>query len=219
MPCYEPRAGATNSQGGKPWRANAFSCWWAILAKTMKSWCRFRHSGGGRAHGSRGLPGQKVRRQHRHGDPRFRGAADLFGKARAQLRAQCDFCRRQTGAVRRAGDSGGTRTGIPAPESARHRNRDASFFASKKPVAAICHGAQILAAAKVLEGRRCSAYPACRAGGRAGAWHLRRDRHRRRGHRRQPGHRAGLAGASGLDQPVPGRARHADYALAGRCRR
>jgi protease I len=38
-----------------------------------------------------------------------------------------------------------------------------SFFASKKPVAAICHGAQILAAAKVLEGRRCSAYPACRA--------------------------------------------------------
>lgn len=37
------------------------------------------------------------------------------------------------------------------------------FFLAKKPVAAICHGAQILAAAKVLEGRRCSAYPACRA--------------------------------------------------------
>jgi protease I len=37
------------------------------------------------------------------------------------------------------------------------------FFDKKKPVAAICHGAQILAAAKVLEGRRCSAYPACRA--------------------------------------------------------
>jgi protease I len=37
------------------------------------------------------------------------------------------------------------------------------FFAAKKPVAAICHGAQILAAARVLEGRRCSAYPACRA--------------------------------------------------------
>jgi len=36
------------------------------------------------------------------------------------------------------------------------------FFTSNKPVAAICHGAQILAAAKVLEGRRCSAYPACR---------------------------------------------------------
>lgn len=37
------------------------------------------------------------------------------------------------------------------------------FFATKKPVAAICHGAQLLAAAGVLEGRTCSAYPACRA--------------------------------------------------------
>ena len=36
------------------------------------------------------------------------------------------------------------------------------FFAAKKPVAAICHGAQILAAASVLKGRTCSAYPACR---------------------------------------------------------
>jgi protease I len=36
------------------------------------------------------------------------------------------------------------------------------FMTAKKPVAAICHGAQILAGARVLEGRRCSAYPACR---------------------------------------------------------
>ncbi|HEU0204912.1 MAG TPA: DJ-1/PfpI family protein [Burkholderiaceae bacterium] len=36
------------------------------------------------------------------------------------------------------------------------------FMDSGKPVAAICHGAQILAAARVLKGRRCSAYPACR---------------------------------------------------------
>lgn len=35
------------------------------------------------------------------------------------------------------------------------------FFDAGKPVAAICHGAQILAAAGVLKGRRCSAYPAC----------------------------------------------------------
>jgi protease I len=35
------------------------------------------------------------------------------------------------------------------------------FFTAMKPVAAICHGAQILAAAGVLEGRTCSAYPAC----------------------------------------------------------
>jgi protease I len=45
------------------------------------------------------------------------------------------------------------------------------FASSKKPIAAICHGAQVLAAAGVLEGRRCSAYPAVgpdvtRAGGR-----------------------------------------------------
>ncbi len=36
------------------------------------------------------------------------------------------------------------------------------FFKERKPVAAICHGAQILAAAGVLKGRTCSAYPACR---------------------------------------------------------
>jgi len=37
------------------------------------------------------------------------------------------------------------------------------FFATGKPVAAICHGAQLLAGAGVLKGRICSAYPACRA--------------------------------------------------------
>lgn len=35
------------------------------------------------------------------------------------------------------------------------------FFDDNKPVAAVCHGAQILAAAGVLSGRTCSAYPAC----------------------------------------------------------
>jgi protease I len=34
------------------------------------------------------------------------------------------------------------------------------FFEAHKPVAAICHAAQILAAARVIEGRRCSCYPA-----------------------------------------------------------
>jgi protease I len=34
------------------------------------------------------------------------------------------------------------------------------FFAEGKPVAAICHGPQILAAAGVLEGRKATAYPA-----------------------------------------------------------
>lgn len=44
------------------------------------------------------------------------------------------------------------------------------FAEAGKPVAAICHGLQLLAAADVLEGRSCTAYPACgpevsRAGG------------------------------------------------------
>lgn len=34
------------------------------------------------------------------------------------------------------------------------------FAKKKKPIAAICHGAQVLAAAGVLAGRECSAYPA-----------------------------------------------------------
>jgi protease I len=34
------------------------------------------------------------------------------------------------------------------------------FFREDKPVAAICHGAQILTAAGVIEGRKVSAYPA-----------------------------------------------------------
>lgn len=37
------------------------------------------------------------------------------------------------------------------------------FFETNKPVAAVCHGAQLLAGAGVLKGRHCSAYPACRA--------------------------------------------------------
>jgi len=44
------------------------------------------------------------------------------------------------------------------------------FAHAKKPIASICHGAQVLAAAGVLEGKRCSCYPAVspdvtRAGG------------------------------------------------------
>jgi len=36
------------------------------------------------------------------------------------------------------------------------------FFDRNKPVAAICHAAQLLAGADVLKKRTCSAYPACR---------------------------------------------------------
>ena len=44
------------------------------------------------------------------------------------------------------------------------------FASANKPIAALCHGAQVLAAADVLRGRKCSCYPAVspdvtRAGG------------------------------------------------------
>ncbi len=35
------------------------------------------------------------------------------------------------------------------------------FASEKKPIAAICHGLQIMTAAGVVKGRSCSAYPAC----------------------------------------------------------
>lgn len=35
------------------------------------------------------------------------------------------------------------------------------FAAAEKPIAAICHGAQLLTAARVIEGRDIAAYPAC----------------------------------------------------------
>lgn len=52
-----------------------------------------------------------------------------------------------------------------APEYLRMNDRVVEivreFDRVKKPIAAVCHGAQLLAAADVLQGRLCSAYPAC----------------------------------------------------------
>lgn len=36
------------------------------------------------------------------------------------------------------------------------------FAGENKPIAAVCHGAQVLAAADVIKGKNCAAYPACR---------------------------------------------------------
>ena len=36
-----------------------------------------------------------------------------------------------------------------------------AFAGDQRPIAAICHGAQILTAAGVVKARRCTAYPAC----------------------------------------------------------
>lgn len=52
-----------------------------------------------------------------------------------------------------------------APEYLRMNDRVIEivreFDRVKKPIAAVCHGAQLLAAADILQGRLCSAYPAC----------------------------------------------------------
>jgi protease I len=52
-----------------------------------------------------------------------------------------------------------------APEYLRMNSRVVEiachFLAADKPVAAVCHGAQLLAATGLLKGRKVSAYPAC----------------------------------------------------------
>jgi protease I len=56
-------------------------------------------------------------------------------------------------------------SGGRAPEYLRLNSRVLEivreFVAADKPVAAICHGLQLLAAADVLRGKKCTAYPAC----------------------------------------------------------
>lgn len=54
-----------------------------------------------------------------------------------------------------------------APEYLRMNNRVIeivqAFDQKKKAIAAVCHGAQLLAAANILKDKTCSAYPACAA--------------------------------------------------------
>ena len=62
-----------------------------------------------------------------------------------------------------------------------------AFFAAGKPVAAICHGTQLLAAAGVMNGRKTTSYPACAAECRlAGATCAPPPRPSHWPHRRQP---------------------------------
>ncbi|CEP64498.1 DJ-1/PfpI family protein LALA0_S12e00166g [Lachancea lanzarotensis] len=59
---------------------------------------------------------------------------------------------------------------IPGGRAPEHLATDESvldlvrtFAKEEKPIAAVCHGPQLLAAANVISGRKVSAYPACRA--------------------------------------------------------
>ena len=95
-----------------------------------------------------------------------------------------------------------------APEYLRlnHQVLDAvrHFAREKKPIAAICHAAQLLTAAGVVEGKRVSAYPACApdieiAGGTyasIGMAEAIADG--------DVGHRSGVARARGLAGKIPG---------------
>ena len=88
------------------------------------------------------------------------------------------------------------------------------FAGAGKPIASICHGAQLLAAAGVLKGKKCSCYPAVGP-----------DVQRARAAQymdiaggqglpgRQPGDRARLAGTSPVDRPFPASARNENNAL------
>jgi protease I len=56
---------------------------------------------------------------------------------------------------------------VPGGRSPEYLRLNAQVLAlvqafSDKPIAAICHGPQLLATANVIDGRRISAYPACR---------------------------------------------------------
>jgi protease I len=80
------------------------------------------------------------------------------------------------------------------------------FAEQRKPIAAICHAAQLLAAADVIRGKRISAYPAC-------ARRVRRHSGRRSHYRCQLCHCARMAGASRMATAIPRGARHAHRAL------
>ena len=55
--------------------------------------------------------------------------------------------------------------GARAPEYLRLNSKVLAvirhFYEADKPIAALCHGAQLLAAAHVISGKRVNAYPAC----------------------------------------------------------
>ena len=87
------------------------------------------------------------------------------------------------------------------------------FFAANKPVAAICHGAQLLAAAGVLVRPEMLRLSRVQRRGRTRQGHLRQYSDRRRRDRRQSRHRTGLARAPGLDEPVPRRTGHKNRTL------
>ena len=72
----------------------------------------------------------------------FEGA-QTYSEARPQFRAELRLRPRRALVLRRAGDSRRPRAGIPAPERQGTGYR-AGLRPGEKPIAAVCHGAQLL---------------------------------------------------------------------------
>jgi protease I len=91
----------------------------------------------------------------------FEGAQTYSEKPGHRFRLSADFA-----SIRPPDYDGLVLPGGRAPEYLRLDGRVLDvvrhFAETKKPIAAICHGLQILTAADVVRGRSCTAYPACR---------------------------------------------------------
>ncbi len=90
------------------------------------------------------------------------------------------------------------------------------FSEAKKPIAAICHGAQLLAAAEVIKGKKVSAYPACAPEVRLAGRRVPGRARRPGGGGRDAGDRPRLARAPRLAREVPRGAGDDDLALRPR---
>ena len=81
------------------------------------------------------------------------------------------------------------------------------FDKAGKPIAALCHGPQLLAAAGVLKGRKLNAYPACAPEVETGRRNLCKAGFHRCSSGWKPGDGPGMDGASGMAGEVFGCAR------------
>jgi protease I len=106
------------------------------------------------------VPRQKGGANDQDRDPRFRRRSDLTEKRGHNFALNATFAEVKAGDYDALMIAGGR-----APEYLRLNDRlidiVRSFAADQKPIAAICHAAQILAAADVIRGRRVSGYSAC----------------------------------------------------------
>jgi protease I len=102
------------------------------------------------------------------------------------------------------------------PQPARDRGRETFRAQEHKPIAAICHGAQLLAAANVIRGKRISAYPACSPEVELAGGNARIDQVDAAVTDGNFVTAPAWAGPSRLDRTIPGTARHPDRARASR---